>query len=254
VTSRIIPIAVLLACASTAACRTGTQASPAPAPSAAHEHDGAMAMPMPMPMPASASPAAAPMAAAPRDTAADRRRGFTDADVAFMTHMIAHHAQAVWMTGLVEARTQRPDLRLVAKRIELTQQDEMALMRRWLQDRGQPVPASGDPRAAMGMSMPMDGHAMPMGEHAMMPGMLSADEMSRLEASTGTEFDRRFLEGMIRHHEGALVMVAQLFGTPGAGQESEIFRFASDVDADQRAEIARMRTLLGTAAPQAPRG
>ena len=245
--SRILPITILLACAPVAGCRTGTQPSPAPEPSVSHDHDGSMAMPMP----ASASPAAA-MAMAPRDTAADRRRGFTDADVAFMTHMIAHHAQAVWMTGLVEARTQRPDLRLAARRIELTQQDEMALMRRWLQDRGQPVPPSTDPHA--GMAMPMDGHAMPTGEHASMPGMLSADEMARLEASTGAEFDRRFLEGMIRHHEGALVMVAQLFGTPGAGQESEIFRFASDVDADQRAEIARMRTLLGTAAPQAPRG
>ncbi|HET6762398.1 MAG TPA: DUF305 domain-containing protein, partial [Longimicrobiaceae bacterium] len=104
----------------------------------------------------------APAASGARDTAADRRRGFTEADVRFMQHMIAHHAQAVAMTTLVEARTARPDLRLVAQRIALSQNDEMALMRRWLQDRGQPVPAAaqGHDHAAMG------------GEHAMMPGML----------------------------------------------------------------------------------
>jgi uncharacterized protein (DUF305 family) len=78
----------------------------------------------------------------------------------------------------------------------------------------------------------------------LMPGMLTADEMARLSASKGREFDRLFLEGMIKHHEGALVMVKDLFATPGAGQESDIFAFASDVDADQRMEIDRMRAML----------
>jgi uncharacterized protein (DUF305 family) len=74
--------------------------------------------------------------------------------------------------------------------------------------------------------------------------MLTAQELARLAEATGTEFDRLFLQFMIRHHEGALTMVAELFATNGAAQEPETFRFASDVGADQRAEISRMRALL----------
>jgi uncharacterized protein (DUF305 family) len=74
--------------------------------------------------------------------------------------------------------------------------------------------------------------------------MLTADEMGRLAGARGTDFDRLFLEFMIRHHEGAVVMVRELFGSPGAAQEGEVYEFASDVDADQRMEIDRMRALL----------
>jgi uncharacterized protein (DUF305 family) len=153
---------------------------------------------------------------------------FTAADVRFMQGMIGHHAQAIEMVDLLKSRTNSDDMRKLAQRIELSQNDEMRMMRDWLQARGQQVP----------------------GEHAhhdpamRMPGMLTPEEMATLAAAKGEAFDRLFLEGMIRHHEGALVMVRELFATPGAGQESEIYTFASDVDADQRMEIARMVAML----------
>lgn len=161
----------------------------------------------------------------------------TPADVAFMQGMIQHHSQAVQMVALVPSRTQRPDLKLLAMRIDVSQTDEMEMMRLWLKDRGQAVPDSGA----------HSGHGA-HGGHGLMPGMLSPEEMAALERATGAEFDRLFLEGMIKHHEGALVMVEELFATPGAGQETAIFSFASDVDADQRAEIDRMRKLLAVIA------
>lgn len=161
----------------------------------------------------------------------------TPADVAFMQGMIQHHSQAVRMVALVPSRTQRPDLKLLAMRIDVSQTDEMEMMRLWLKDRGQAVPDSGAHA----------GHGA-HGGHGLMPGMLSPEEMAALERATGAEFDRLFLEGMIKHHEGALVMVEELFATPGAGQETAIFSFASDVDADQRAEIDRMRKLLAVIA------
>lgn len=162
------------------------------------------------------------------------------ADVAFMRGMIAHHGQALEMAALVPARTGREDMRLLARRIDISQQGEMAMMRRWLADRGQDTTAS----------MQHDMHAGMAGmQHAMMPGMLTPEEMARLAAATGPEFERLFLEGMIRHHQGALVMVEQLLAAPGAAQDPETFRFASDVDADQRAEIARMQALLDAMQP-----
>ncbi|HWK88682.1 MAG TPA: DUF305 domain-containing protein [Longimicrobium sp.] len=150
-------------------------------------------------------------------------------DVRFMQGMIAHHGQALEMTALVAERTRRADIRLMAERIDVSQKDEIAWMQRWLQRRGEAVP---DAHA---------GHAA----HARMPGMLSQEEMARLRAASGAEFDRLFLESMIRHHEGALVMVSELFATPGAAQQSEVYQFATDVNADQEAEIARMRAVLG---------
>jgi uncharacterized protein (DUF305 family) len=149
----------------------------------------------------------------------------SDADVQFMQGMIAHHAQAVEMTALVGARSQRQEMRLLAGRITASQEDEMAFMRGWLDARGHAAP---------------DAHAHHADGGTLMPGMLTPDEMARLTASTGADFDRLFLEGMIKHHAGALTMVADLFATRGAGQDTEIFSFASDVDADQRIEIARM--------------
>ena len=154
---------------------------------------------------------------------------FTPADVKFMQGMIHHHAQALDMVKLLETRTQSEDMKRFALRIQLSQDDEIKMMRRWLEVRGQDVPGE---------------HAHHLPGAPMMPGMLSADEMTRLAAAKGPEFDRLFLEGMIKHHGGAITMVQNLFNTPGAGQDSEIYAFASDVDADQRMEIDRMGAML----------
>ena len=167
-----------------------------------------------------------------------------------MTAMIAHHAQALEMTGLVFARTGREDVRLLSRRIELSQQEEIRAMRRWLIDRGLPAP---DPQGSTPGHDARGGLALEHDSthHEMMPGMLTPEQMLELARASGPAFDRLFLEGMIRHHQGALEMVATLLATRGAAQEPETFRFASDVDADQRAEIARMQAMLA-AAPPAP--
>ena len=154
---------------------------------------------------------------------------FTPADVKFMQGMIHHHAQAVDMTTLLTTRTASDDMKKLALRITVSQNDEMKMMRRWLAVRGQEVPGE---------------HAHHMPGAPMMPGMLSAEEMAKLGETKGLEFDRLFLEGMIKHHAGALTMVQELFATAGAGQDSEIYAFASDVDADQRMEIDRMAAML----------
>jgi len=154
---------------------------------------------------------------------------YTGADIKFMQGMIGHHAQAVEMVALVPQRTASDAVRKLAQRIDVSQQDEMKMMREWLLARSQQIP---DPRA----------HHM-MGT-TLMPGMLTAEEMARLAAATGAEFDRLFLAGMIKHHAGAITMVHDLFATEGAGQTPEIFSYASDVDADQRMEIDRMDSLL----------
>lgn len=152
--------------------------------------------------------------------------GHTRADVQFMQGMIGHHGQALEMTALVEQHATSQDIRQLARRIEVSQADEIAMMKTWLVERGAAVP---------------DAHA----HHGhLMPGMLTSDEMQALRAARGAVFDRLFLEGMIRHHEGALTMVRELFATPRAGQEPAIFAFASDVEADQGMEIRRMRALL----------
>lgn len=156
----------------------------------------------------------------------------TAADIAFMTGMIAHHQQALVMTALVADRTTARDIRLLALRIELSQTDEINLMKAWLRDRGEPVPGEGEHA----------GHDMHEGH--LMPGMLTPEQIATLQAARGTEFEKRFLEFMIQHHEGAITMVAELFSSPGGGQGSEIYGFASDVDSDQQMEIARMRRLL----------
>jgi uncharacterized protein (DUF305 family) len=156
-----------------------------------------------------------------------------------MQGMISHHAQAIEMTNLLATRTNNQQMRLLAKRIDLSQADEIKMMQRWLKVRGQEVP---DPMAHQGH----EGMAMPGMNHGnmLMPGMLAPAEMVQLAAAKGPEFDRLFLEGMIKHHGGALTMVHELFAMPGAGQETEIFSFASDVDADQRMEIDRMGAML----------
>jgi uncharacterized protein (DUF305 family) len=155
------------------------------------------------------------------------------ADVAFMQQMIHHHAQAIEMVELLKTRTNRADLKLLAQRIEISQNDEIKMMRTWLSDRKAEVPMDHGHGATM-----VGGQMM-----AAMPGMLTAGQMAALENARGAEFDRLFLAGMIQHHEGALAMVDELVKTPGAGQESTMFDFISHVDSDQRMEIDRMRRL-----------
>ena len=152
----------------------------------------------------------------------------TAADVKFMQGMIGHHAQAIEMVALLKTRTARQDMQMLGLRIEVSQRDEIKMMQDWLRARGQAVP---------------DEHAHHMQDAKLMPGMLSPDQMKKLEAAKGAEFDKLFLEYMIQHHDGALTMVKELMASPGAAQESQIFAFASDVEADQAAEILRMRAL-----------
>jgi uncharacterized protein (DUF305 family) len=153
----------------------------------------------------------------------------TPADARFMQGMIGHHAQAIEMTDLLATRTESEDMRKLALRIEVSQRDEIRMMQEWLKARGEQVP---------------DEHAHHAHGATLMPGMLTPEEMGRLAAARGTEFDRLFLEYMIKHHNGALIMVQELFASPGAGQDSEIFAFASDVEADQQMEIDRMAAML----------
>ena len=146
-----------------------------------------------------------------------------------------HHAQAVEMTALIDSHTQNKGLRTLGARISRSQADEIQFMKRWLATRGQPTSHS--------MSHM---HGMDMSSHQMlMPGMLTAKQMAALKKAKGKEFDRLFLTGMIQHHNGALIMVKDLFDTAGAGQDAELFNFSSDVDSGQRAEIKVMQTMLG---------
>ncbi len=156
----------------------------------------------------------------------------SEADVRFMRGMIPHHGQALDMTALVPARATTNGFRSMALRMQISQRDEIRLMERWLTEREEDIP-------------PPNAHRMMMaGDMALMPGMLSAGQMEQLTSATGQEFERLFLEFMIMHHEGALTMVQTLFNSSGAGQESLIFKFATDVDADQTIEIMRMRRML----------
>ena len=213
-TSRVPTLAA--ACAATlllAACRSAAPAPPAP-----------QTAPLIQPG-APGQPSQAIDAARAVDLSKVR---FTSADVEFMQGMIGHHAQAVEMTDLLQTRTERPEMKTLAHRIELSQVDEIRMMQDWLTSRGQFAPEQ---------------HAH-HGEHVMMPGMLMPEQMQQLAAASGAAFDRLFLEGMINHHRGALTMVEELLKKPGAAQESEIFGFVADVEADQGAEIARMSAML----------
>jgi uncharacterized protein (DUF305 family) len=159
----------------------------------------------------------------------------SQADVDFMQGMIMHHSQAVEMTALIGSHTENKDVRAIGAKISSSQADEIRMMQRWLAVRGQPT----------SMAMPgmpdMDLSGKPM---APMPGMLTPAQMEALRNARGAEFDRLFLTGMIQHHGGALVMVKELFDAAGAGQDAEIFNFATDVDNSQRAEIRIMQNIL----------
>ncbi|MEQ4303700.1 DUF305 domain-containing protein [Plantactinospora sp. B6F1] len=152
----------------------------------------------------------------------------TEADVRFMQRMIAHHAQALEMTALVADRAESPEVLLLAGRIQTSQRDETTQMQRWLAERGAEVPGP---------------HSRHAGHDAAMPGMLTPEQMGRLRQARGREFDRLFLDFMIRHHNGALTMVQQLYAA-GGGLEPAADRFAREVDADQTIEIRSLRELL----------
>lgn len=169
-------------------------------------------------------------------------------DVEFMQGMIHHHAQAVEMTALIDDRTKNKDLHLIGTKISQSQTDEMNFMKLWLVARGQSTSMSHTDAqpAAPSHAHSMTGHVMPVSsaDEMLMPGMLTKAQMEELRKAKGAEFDKLFLTGMIQHHEGALVMVRDLFNTAGSGQDAELFNFATDVDNGQRAEIKSMQTLL----------
>lgn len=192
-----------------------------------------------------AIPADAGAAAAHADSV---RRSHTQADVDFMTGMIHHHAQALVMTDMARRNDPGPRLRVLAARITNAQNDEIRQMSDWLRDVGVEPPVvsapgyTGPNRAPAGHA----GHAEHGGHgmHHDMPGMLSPEQLARLEAARGYEFDRLFLTYMIQHHQGALTMVETLFSTYGAAQNDAVFKLASDIGAEQASEIERMQMML----------
>ncbi|HUF23350.1 MAG TPA: DUF305 domain-containing protein [Vicinamibacterales bacterium] len=205
-------IVLAVAAVAIVACRT---AAPVPAPDT---------QPAPA-RPAVVQPGAPGQVSTTSAAAAPVTIAHVKADVEFMQGMIGHHAQALEMVDLLQTRTESSDMKLLALRIKVSQQDEIKAMQEWLRDRGETAPGE---------------HAHHAHGFTPMPGMLTAENMARLRATKGREFDRLFLEYMIKHHEGALVMVDQLYKTDGAGQEAMINAFASDVVADQQMEIDRM--------------
>ncbi len=164
------------------------------------------------------------------------RYPFTKADIDFITGMISHHAQAIIMANWAPTHGAGKSVSILCERIINAQTDEITLMQSWLKDRKLPVPEA----KPMPMKMMMNGVEMDM----LMPGMLSDEQMKQLDAARGTEFDRLFLTFMIQHHKGAMAMVDKLFSTDGAGQDEAVFKFASDVYADQGTEIERMQGML----------
>ncbi len=176
---------------------------------------------------------------AQKSAADSGRPQYAAADVHFMQGMIHHHAQAVTMARWAPTHGARPDVLRLCERIDVAQRDEIVTMQRWLRERHEMAPeadfATGT--ATMGDMAGMNGGRM--------PGMLSPEQMAQLNAARGPEFDRLFLTFMIQHHQGALQMVQALFDSPGAGQDEDIFKFASDVGADQTSEIDRMHNMLG---------
>jgi uncharacterized protein (DUF305 family) len=168
------------------------------------------------------------------------RKPYVQADIDFMSNMIGHHAQALTMSRWAATHGANPSVRILAERIINGQQDDIVLMQQWLSDRRQPVPV-----ATLSGRMAVNGHEH---EH-LMPGMLNESQMRELDRARGSEFDRLFLKYMIQHHGGAVVMVKELFGTYGAGQNDTVFKFASDVNVDQTTEIARMEKMLAELQP-----
>ena len=171
--------------------------------------------------------------------AADRAAAqFAPADVEFMQGMIPHHAQAVIMARWAETHGARADVKVLCQRIAVAQSDEIRLMRGWLGERKQEVPDSTSTKHLMKMNG--------MVHEMLMPGMLTDEQMKALEAARGSTFDRLFLTGMIGHHQGAIAMVRELFSHGDAGHDDTVFKFATDVEADQTAELHKMQLMLET--------
>jgi uncharacterized protein (DUF305 family) len=153
-----------------------------------------------------------------------------------MQGMIPHHAQALVMCEMAKPNGASPQLQLMCERMTISQRDEITFMRTWLRDRGQTVPAPN----ATHMTMDHDG----MKHDMLMPGMLTEAELATLKKARGKDWDRLFLSGMIKHHQGAIDMVDVLFKSHGAAQDDDVYLYASDVFADQTAEIERMQQML----------
>ena len=164
------------------------------------------------------------------------RQPYNQADVTFIAGMIPHHAQAVIMAGWAPSHGARADVKILCEKIVVAQRDEITFMRNWLRDRGQEVPDATSTKH----KMKMDG----MEHDMLMPGMLTDEEMATLDKARGPDFDRLFLIGMIKHHQGAVTMVNDLFGAYGSMKDDDIYKFASDVFADQSIEIERMQQML----------
>jgi uncharacterized protein (DUF305 family) len=175
-------------------------------------------------------------AAIARARADSIRRPYTQADIDFMNGMIAHHSQAIVMAKWAPSHGASAALQTMCARIINAQRDEILIMQSWLRDRNQPVPV---PDTLMGMGMMMHGD-----HHMMMPGMLSAGQLHQLDQARGEEFDKLFLQFMIQHHQGAVSMVDDLFGTYGAAQDQLTFKLANDISADQTSEVTRMQKML----------
>lgn len=184
----------------------------------------------------SAPPVQATEASVARARADSIRRPYTQADVDFMTGMVHHHAQAILMARLAPDHGASSTIQTLSARIINAQQDEIRAMQQWLADRRLPVPTPNP----YGMPMTHGGTQHEM----LMPGMITRDELARLDSARGPMFDLLLLQSMVRHHEGAIGMVRQLFATPGAGQDEAVFRLASDINADQTSEVARMRRMI----------
>lgn len=207
------------------------------------------------------------------------RTSFVEEDVTFMTDMIVHHAQAIIMSRLAPENEASGDVRRLAARILAAQEDEIALMQKWLRDRSQPVPIVRFDGIIMHVDMQMPGeeheahhpedhheshrdneipkhtsdHAMGHGghggmghghDHHDMPGMLTQEQLEQLEAASSEEFDILFLRFMIEHHQGAVWMVDQLFAADGAALDLESYRLAVDIYAEQVTEIQLMNLML----------
>ena len=168
------------------------------------------------------------------------RPPYTAADVHFMQGMIGHHSQAVVMARWAKSHGARPDVLRLCDRIIVSQQDEILTMQRRLREHKETAPEAQFEYPPKGMA------GMPGMEGMLMPGMLTPAQMDQLNGAHGPDFDRLFLTDMMQHHLGALTMVSQLFDSQGAAQDDRIFKFASDVSADQTAEIGRMRIMLTT--------
>jgi uncharacterized protein (DUF305 family) len=165
----------------------------------------------------------------------------SEADVNFMAGMIPHHAQAVLIAGWAVSHGARDDVRILCERIVVGQRDEIGLMQHWLRQKGEEVPAAN----ATHHKMKMNGMVMDM----LMPGMLNDEQLAALDKARGADFDRMFLQAMIAHHSGAITMVNELLGSKNAANDDVVYRFSSDVFADQTTEIERMNKMLATVPP-----